>query len=210
MARARANRGGRSRNRTRNRIPQTVVVAQNGNPQAARIERQIASLMQSKSITRVLFKRVDTVDAPATSSNMGTFSFPQLYGDSDWASYVAQYLTFRVSAIKFEVYDTQPNVPAFAVFGTYSVAPGSTASPAATLTSVIDSPDAGQIPPGEGLRTFYWSAEGPLELGFDSTSQTTVDFGGLRYGVFPSGGAGATSGKYRIISTFVVDFRSRT
>jgi hypothetical protein len=174
------------------------------------MERQIAALQQSKSITRVLFKRVDTLDAPASASTMGTFSFPSLYGDSDWAAYTAQYLTFRVSGIKFEVYDTQPNVPAFALFGTYSVAPGNTAAVATNLASVVDSPDAMQVPPGEGVRNFYWSAEGPLELGFQNTSQTTIDFGGLRYGVFSSGGAGATAGKYRIITTFVVDFRSRT
>lgn len=196
--------------RNGNRIPQTVVVAQNGNPQAARMERQIASLMASKSITRVLFKRVDTVDAPASASNMGMLSFSALYGDTDWPSFTSQYLTFRVSGIKFEVYDTQPSTPAFAVFGTYSIAAGNTAIPSTNLANVIDSPDSGQVPPGEGVRMFYWAAEGPVELGFNSTSQTTVDFGGLRYGVFPSGGAGATSGKYRIITTFVVDFRSRT
>lgn len=204
MSRGRAS--GRRRN-GRNRS-QTVVVAPNGSMQAARIERQIKALHDSKSITRVLFKRVDTVDAPASASNMGTFTFSALYGDSDWSTFTSQFLTFRVSSIKFEVYDTQPNVPAFGVFGTFSVSPGAT-TPGFTLTNVLDSPDSMQIPPGEGIRCFYWKAEGPLELGFNSTGQTTVDYGGLRYGVFPSGGAGATSGKYRIITTFVVDFRSR-
>jgi hypothetical protein len=192
------------------RIPQTVVVTPTANPQAMRVDRQLAALMQSKSITRVLFKRVDTLDAPATGNTMGQYGFSSLYGDTDWAAFTAQYLTFRVSAIKYEVYDTQPNVPAFAMFGTYSIAPGNTGPVSTNLTNVVDSPDAAQVPPGEGIRCFYWTAEGPLEQGFNATSQTTIDFGGLRYGVYASGGTGATSGKYRIITTFVVDFRSRT
>jgi hypothetical protein len=205
-----ARRRNGNRNRGRSKKLQTVVIAPSANPLAARLERQIAAMVQSKSITRVLFKRVDTLDALATGSNLGAFSFANLYGDSDWATYTAQYLTFRVSGIKFEVYDTQPNVPAFALFGTYSVAPANTGPVSTSITNVTDSPDAAQVPPGEGLRCFYWNAEGTLENNFNATSQTALDLGGLRYDVVSSGGGGATAGKYRIISTYVVDFRSRT
>lgn len=107
------------------------------------------------------------------------------------------------------MYDTEPTVNSFAVFGTYDIAGATAATPEASLTTVLDSPDSGIIPPGTGMRTFYWNAEGSRELGFYDTSTTAADFGGLRYYAGPVNGA-ATNGKWRIITTYIVDFRSRT
>lgn len=186
-----------------------VIVDPNRSRQAATVERKITAAVESKSITRVLFKRVDTIDAPASGQNLGHISWNGLYGDTDWNNYQAEYLTFRVSGIRFEVYDTEPSVSSFAVFGTYDIAGSTSATPEASLTTILDSPDSGIIPPGQGMRTFYWYPEGPRELGFYDTSSTSNDYGGLRYIASPVAGSG-TNGKWRVITTYIVDFRSRT
>ncbi len=133
-------------------------------------------------------------------------TWEQLYTSADWNAFAGQYATFRVVAIKFDIVDTQPNAPAFAIWGTFSQ--GDDIVPSSQ--QVMDSADSVIIAPGTGRICLYWLGKGTLERGWYSTNNPSVnDFGGLQFYTAPAGGATTTSGKFRVVTHYLVDFRQR-
>lgn len=196
-------RTNRVRGRPKNRPPMEVIVADaDAGSDGAKLDRLIASLQNSHSLTNVLCD--DVVAYNVTAAYQGNvYSFANVVATNSFTSFSAQFTTFRVKAIRFDVYDQAPSTVAPAYFATYHVDGGAVST---TQQSVIDRPDAKMVPPGTGKITFTWMPKGDLENGFQGVANYT-DFGGLVTS-FPAGSAVAV--KFLIIVKAVVQFRGRT
>lgn len=173
-----------------------------------RVDRQISAMKQSESQTRVLIGDVIDVGIPATADVSTTYGFDQIIASDDFQSVAQQYNLFKVVSIRFDIYDTNPNVSAYNAWGIFH--DNYEGSPIAfTRANVADLPDSRVISGGTGQTTLYWVAHGSLEQQFNSA--TTVGsvvqkYGGLKYFV---GQGGTAVPKYTIQVHAVVDFRGR-
>lgn len=173
-----------------------------------RVDRQITALKASESQTRVLIGDVLDVGIPTTTDSSGSIGFEQIISSDDFQSITQQYNLFRVVAIKFEIFDTNPNVSAYNSWGVYH--DNYEGSPIAfTRANIADLPDSRVLSGGTGQTCLYWVAHGPLELQFNgatSLGSVVQKYGGLKYFV---GVGGSAVPKYTIQWHAVVDFRGR-
>lgn len=173
-----------------------------------RVDRQITALKMSESQTRVLIGDVLDVGIPTTTDSSGSIGFEQIISSDDFQSITQQYNLFRVVAIKFEIFDTNPNVSAYNSWGVYH--DNYEGSPIAfTRANIADLPDSRVLSGGTGQTCLYWVAHGPLELQFNgatSLGSVVQKYGGLKYFV---GVGGSAVPKYTIQWHAVVDFRGR-
>jgi len=144
----------------------------------------------------------------ATTNAGGTVTGADIRLTDDFTSFAAQFETYRIAAIRFEVYDFNPSNIVVAVFSTqHDVIPSTATYASPTFATVIDAPDSQLIPPGTGKAVFDWFAHGTEENEFQSDSIPIInDFGGLRFFL---NSAAAVAGKYLIVTKAVVDFRGR-
>jgi len=179
----------------------------------ARLDRMLSSMQNSHSQTRLVCGDIVTINAQSTGDNNYVYTGYNVAQTDDFQSFAAQFETYRVTAIRFEVYDVAPNTPVFSAFSTFHDV-GSTGGGFVPFirSQVIDGPDS-QVPPAGGNKlVLSWLARGSEENGFYSTRTNTgstvaaPDFGGLRYSV---GVVSPTIGKYELIVKAVVDFRGR-
>ena len=169
------------------------------------VDRMITSLQVSESQIRVLCgESIDVSAQPSPSTYVVGATTVQL--TDDFISMQAQFQLYRIKAIKFDIYDINPNVPVFNSWSTFHES--ATASSTFTRAQITDGPDSRSLSGGTGRTTLYWVAHGVEENRFQSTASTASPnlFGGLRYYVGP---AGVATGKYEIIIHAVVDFRGR-
>jgi len=171
------------------------------------VDRQIAAIKESESQTRILIGSIFDAASEVSPSN-GTVGFEQIYESDDFVSLIQQYNLFRVSAIKFDIYDIDGTRPAFNNWGiwhdNYELTP-----PAYTRTNVADLPDSRVISPGTGQTTLYWVAHGTAEKQFQQASNlgsVAQKFGGLKYFI---GDSTVRFSKYTIQMHAIVDFRGR-
>jgi len=182
------------------------VVPSDSSSNAYKVNKQIQAVKASGSITRVLFTVELPIGTLTSGANESHFDWSYVRGDTDWPSYASQYLTYRIAAIRYDVYDVNPSNVATGIFGTYHIAnPTSTGTVYDGKLHVLDSPDSREVPPGTGKESFYWVGLGPREKSWYNVNDTDT-FGGLRFSV---GTAAASAAKYSVIATAVVDFRGR-
>ncbi len=170
MARRRGNRSG-----PRNRVVQT---RRDGDTGAARVDRLISSQRFNESACLVLCKTSFTVNSLTTGGNVQSWSFPELAATDDFVSMAQQFNTFKVKAIKFQVWPTNPTVQARTVFSTVHVN-GSIPASYNSEASVVDAPDSMYLVPGAEPRELYWQARGTAENDFQQVSSYS-DYGGFR------------------------------
>jgi len=193
----------------KNEISNVRVVDQNAGSDGAYIDRCISDLQNSHSQITVLCQDTYTLNSPTTAGT-GILAGPQIFNFDEFQSFAAQFETFRIRAIRFDIYDVNPSNTAVAWFSTFH--DQFTAGNQATFTqaNVIDGPDSQTVPPGTGKITLYWRAHGTLENEFvtdDDSAVTTPTqfFGGLRF----ASTAGTAALKYSIVIKALVDFRGR-
>jgi len=146
----------------------------------------------------------------SSSAVAGNLAGPQIVLFDDFVSISAQFETFRIRGIRFDVYDINPTNVVAAWFSTFHDEFGASAQPVFASGSVIDGPDSQIVPPGTGKITLYWRATGTNENRFVTTDQNSVSFppaffGGLRYALPGS----TTGGKFQVVVKAIVDFRGR-
>lgn len=170
----------------------------------AKVDRILSSLQNSHSQTRLLCSDCYTVGL-TTSAQNANISSSQVRLSDDFASIAAQFETFRIKAIRFDIYDVQPAAVGTAFFGTFHDEFSTTTQPVFAAADVVDSPDGQIVPPGSGKITLTWMAKGTRENDFVNING--ADFGGLRYSV--GAAPAAVANKYQIYWKAVVDFRGR-
>lgn len=195
----------------KNAVTNVRVVDPDSGTDGAYVDRCISTLQNSHSAVVVLCSDYVTLNTGSAVSGLvaGTLSLANIRNMDEFASMAAQFETFRVRAIKFDVYDINQGNPATNAFSTFHdvAQPGSSFTPP-PLATTIDGPDAKNVPPGLGRQSFYWRAKGTLENEFQSTDVgASLDFGGLRYGFF---GTQTSTPKFQIITRAIVDFRGRS
>lgn len=185
------------------RIADVRVVPRTEDARGQRVERMISSVKSTVSQVRVLvhsFYDYSTV----TSPGINTYSFTNIRSEADYGEYAALYTTWRVSGLRFEIFDQNPNVYGNAIFGTYHVNDGADAP--STQSQIYQLPDVDQVPSGAGPLVMYWTPTGTTEMGFYTTDNGGEDFGGL---AVYTGGTSTVQPKWRLTVTAVIDFRAR-
>lgn len=189
----RGRRGGRGKS-----ISAVRIVPNGEGMREQKVERQIAALKESQSTTRLqikttFFQGVETTDAS------GQYSWQDVRGSDEFSSLAVQFQKYRVVAFRFDVYDYNPSAPGLGIFGTYHGGPLSGSG------QYTDLPDSGTVPPGTGVKSWYWYPNGPLEHSWYAVDDDVTDYGGLGYYVF----GGTSAAKYSVIVSAIVDFRGR-
>lgn len=190
-------RGRSGRNGTQSVAAVRIVPGGEGSREQ-KVERILAAIKESQSTTRVQLK--DSFFAsPAAGPIINKYSYTNIASTDDYSSLAQQFTKFRVVCFKFDVYDFNPGLPSLGIFGTYHGAanPGS-------LGEITDVADSSVVPPGTGMRSYYWYPSGPLEHSWFDVA-TPNDFGGLVYYLY----GGNPGSKYEVIVSAVVDFRAR-
>ena len=197
----------RSNGNKKGRISNVRVVDEYAGSDGARLDRMLTELQNTQSQTRVEIGMARLLSLTSGPDQIGTISAVTLRGSDEWATLVQQWQTYRVRAIRFDVYDINPNLVCFSTFSTFHEA-SEGATPAFTFEQVLDGPDC-QVPTnGAPKLRFTWMAKGAAEMGFqnvDPGAGDITDFGGLRFAL----GAGAVGSKFQIVVKAIVDFRGR-
>lgn len=200
MGRGRGSRSRRSN--TQRRVMDVRVVPETEGNRAEKVERMLVAYKESQASTRVVVKTNINFGTQVTAS-AALFGFERLRAEDEFASLAQQYSTYKVSAMRFDIFDQAPAVVNNAIFGTYHQrvsgdAPGD-------VGEVTDLPDSTEVAPGTGKLRLYWYPSGPTEQSWYSVSDTQ-SFGGLAVGLPAYGSA---TPKYSVIASYVVDFRTR-
>lgn len=190
------------------RIQNVRLVDQYAGSDSSYIERVIGQLQNSHSQVRVLVN----LDQYASSAAAGDTSFlvsgSKIRGADEFVSLAAQFETFRITGIQFDVYDLTPSVNLAVAYSTYHAQ--SAVTPTFNFEQVVDGPDSQLIPSGVGKVSFFWRAKGTLENNFQGllgSDPTPADFGGLRF-LIPQ----TTTDNLKrvfIVTKAIVDFRGR-
>jgi hypothetical protein len=196
------------RSKGKNTITNVRVVDQYSGPDGARVDRMLTQMQNSHGQIRMLCSTTDSFAVNTTGPGSAYYSGAYIRNFDEFTSLAQQFQEYRVAAIRFDVYDIAPSVPAQVAFSTWhDVIPNTTTPISYTFAQVVDGPDAQLVAPGTGKVSFTWMAKGSNENEFQSTDTTGWnDFGGLRiYG----NTATANATKFQIITKAIVDFRGR-
>lgn len=201
----------RNKRSAKNTIANVRVVDELSGADGARVDRILSSLQNSHSQIRVLCTETFNQNTQ-TAAYVSTFSASNVRATDDFQSFGQQFETYRIVAIRFDVYDVAPSnaTPVFVSTWHDEILYGAT--PTFTQANVLDAPDSQLVAPGTGKAMLTWFAHGTQEHDFqsDEAASSPVDFGGIRV----AAGAGATgftsnAPKLQIIMKAVVDFRGR-
>lgn len=188
------------------------VVDEYAGSDGAYIDRCISDLQNSHSQITMLIQTQVPITPSSGSGQNNFYSGALIRAADDFGSISAQFQTFRIRAIRFDVYDINPGLSASNVWSTFHDVYSTTPS-VFTFDQVTDGPDSQTIPPGSGKVSFYWRAKGTTENEFQSLTSTAsggappFDFGGLRVAL---GAATTSNPKFQLIVKALVDFRGRT
>lgn len=200
-------RNRRSRN---NRTQPVRIVDDYAGNDGLKMDRVLSQLQNSHSQVRILANDSFTLSTTAAvGGTTGIIAGSQVRIFDEFVSMASQFETFRISMIRYDIYDINPGQATANAFGTFHDVYTTANQPTFALATVLDSPDSQAVPPGTGKVSLIWKAKGTLENTFQSTNLTAVpaeDFGGLRFAL-PQ--ATAAAQKYLVMVKAVVDFRAR-
>jgi len=192
----------------KNVVSNVRIVDQYAGTDGARVDRILSQLQNSHGQIRMLCTNTDSFAVNTTGPGSAYYSGAYIRNSDDFISIAQQFEEYRITAIRFDVYDIAPNTPAQVAFSTWHDVIASGNTPIAyTFAQVIDAPDSQLVAPGQGKISFTWMAKGSAENEFQTDDSTGwSDFGGLRvYG----NTAGANVTKFQIVTKAIVDFRGR-
>lgn len=197
----RSNKGSRGGGR-KNAISNVRIVDKDDGSDDIITQRLLQSYKVSEGQIRVVCNIRSSFDTAGSGAG-GNISYANLQTSDEFVSFAGQYQEFRVRAIRFDIYDLQPNLPAPTNFwATYH----SITTPPFGIEDVIDRPDSRTIAPGTGMTSLAWVAHGIPEMAFQPNTGGQ-DLGGL---VLYIGSAGSpSSNRYNVVTKYIVDFRGR-
>lgn len=176
----------------------------------AKMDRVLSSIQNSHSQIRILCQDSFTLSTSATAGGGASYTGVTVRNTDDFASVRQQFETYRITMIRFDIYDINAAIPTVGYFSTFHDVIPNTGAITWTLASVLDGPDSQAVPPGTGKISLIWRATGTSENQFQTTADNlapVVDYGGLRLYLNAASVAGA---KYLVAIKAVVDFRGRT
>lgn len=201
----------RNRNNRSNRTQAVRLVDEFAGNDGIKLDRMLNQLHNSQSQVRVMCTSVSTLSTTASGGDVnGVFSCRNVWQTDEFSSLAAQFETYRIRAIRFDVYDVNPSQAVFANFSTYHIA--DTNNPTFVFANVIDSPDSQSVTGGNKV-SFTWFAKGTREEGYQdcrealAATTTAINFGGLRWALGNSATAGS---KFQVFAKALVDFKSRS
>lgn len=198
-----------SRNRRpsgRNGVTNVRVVDQYAGTDGAKFDRILASMQNSHSQIRTICSGTASF-ALATAGGSAYFSSATIRATDDFQAFASEFETYRITAIRYDVYDFNPALVGTVILSTWHDVVPSGSAPVISLDNVIDGPDSQIVAPGTGKISFTWTAKGSAENEFQTTTAPGIeDFGGLRAA---SPAAPVAGPKLQIIVKAVVDFRGR-
>lgn len=199
----------RNKGNQKNRVSNVRVLDEFSGTDGARVDRMLSALQNSQSQTRIeIGDSLQLSPAVSGGDSLGTYSWRNVVLSDEFISLRQQWNEFRIRAIRFDVYDINPNVATFSVFSTVHEPSSFSTPPSYTFTQVVDGPDS-QAPQAGGNRLrFTWVAKGPRELSFqnlDAAAEPLFDYGGLRFAI----GNAANVSKYMVVVKALVDVRGR-
>jgi len=204
-------RNNAKKSNSKNRVTNVRVVDEYAGNDGARVERMLAQLQNSHSQIRVLCSETFNQNTQ-TAAYVSTFSGSNVRSTDDFQSFAQQFETYRIMAIRFDVYDVQPGNPTPVFLSTWHDEILYNAVPSFTQANVLDGPDSQLVGPGAGKATLTWFAKGSTETGFQSdlAASAPLDFGGIRVAAaIGASGFTTNSPKLQVIMKAVVDFRGR-
>jgi len=201
----------RNKRQAKNTVSNVRVVDELSGTDGARVDRILSQLQNSHSQIRVLCTETYNQNTQ-TAAYVSTFSATNVRATDDFQSFGQQFETYRIVAIRFDVYDVAPNNATPVFVSTWHDEILYAATPSFTQANVLDAPDSQLVAPGTGKAMLTWFAHGTQENGFQSdvAASSPIDFGGLRVAA-AAGASGFTSNspKLQIIMKAIVDFRGR-
>lgn len=195
------------RNNNRSRISNVRIVDPTAGEEQLRIDRQMSAVKTSESQTRIVIGEMIDLNT-ATTDTFGTYGFDSIFTSDDFTSMIQQFNLFRVSSIKFEIFDINTNVSVFNQWGVWHDN-YETTIPIYSRANIADLPDSRVLSAGTGQTVLYWKAHGTAELQFQAATSggsPAQRYGGLKY--YYSGAANVAP-KYSLQVHAVVDFRGR-
>lgn len=198
-----ARRNIQGRKKGKNTIQNVRVVDKDEGTDDVVVQRLLQAYNVSEGQVRVVCGVRQEI-TPSTTATGGVVSFTDLVGSDDFTSFSAQYVEFRVRAIRFDVYNINPaGQPVINYWATYHADDTTVGSSA---ENVMDRPDARAIAPGDGKTSLAWLAHGPLEMEFQATT-AYARLGGLVFNL--QAVSTTTVPIYTVMAKFIVDFRGR-
>jgi len=189
------------RNNVRKNIIQNVrIVDKDEGGDDVKVQRMLNQMNQSESQMRVICGYQSTLNVAVSS---GVIGFGELLTTDDFVSFAAQFQEYRVTGIRFDIYDVNQSAVVVNFWSTFHQISGSV--PVA-VEDIMDRPDCRSLSAGEGKASFAWLAHGIPERAFNNVG-TNAGLGGLAYNLSPA--AASTTAKYTIMAKFIVDFRGR-
>lgn len=194
----------RNKRSSKNKVQAVRVLDNDDSGDQLKVGRMISAMDSSLSVVSTVIEVTGTLNS-STSVTAQSCTGLAMTQTSDFSAFANEYKLFRIKAILFDVYDTQPSGNGTAVWSTQHVAVGAPLTVTfATVTAAVDS---GIVPPGAGKRTWTWMAKGSTELGWQACNGTIVDYGGLLS--FAPVATTAAANRWYFIAKYVVQFRSR-
>jgi hypothetical protein len=190
--------------RNKNSIQNVRIVDRDEGTDDIICQRLLQSYNDSEGQIRVVCGYQGNLNFASGAAGGGVVAFGELIGTDDFTSFSAQYQEYRVRAIRFDIYDINPN--SSAVVNYWSTFHQIGGDVPVGQENVMDRPDARSVAPGDGKVTLAWVAHGIPEMQFNSVS-INPGLGGLSYYNSPSGPVAAT--KYTVMAKYIVDFRGR-
>lgn len=193
---------GRASNQ-KNRITNVRVVDKDDGKDDILCQRMLQSYKESEGQIRVICSNAIELNPGGVAAGSAV-DFSIAAASDDFVSFSQQYTEFRVRAIRFDIFDVQPNSPYVVNYwSTYHQIGGTVPT---TAANVVDRPDSRSLVPGTGYTSVAWVAHSIPEMAFQSTASYS-SLGGLVYNLTPS--ATVTGTKYQIYAKYVIDFRGR-
>lgn len=195
----------RSSRRDTQAKPVFVVDGQDSSDQV-KLARTFASMDSSLSLINTVIETTSYLNVGTSAANQGATSFGAFTSTTDFSAFASEFKLFRIKAIQFDVYDTNPSSVGTAFFSTQHINAGTTLGTG--LAQVAAAIDTSIVPPGVGVKTFTWIAKTNDELNFQASNGTIQDLGGLVYYSPPSSSTTGVN-RWTIICKAHVQFRSR-
>lgn len=191
--------------RNKNSIQNVRIVDKDEGTDDIMCQRFLQSYNVSEGQIRVVCGwRSETGAIPAGTTRSGLVGFSEATTTDDFTAFITQYREFRIRAMRFDIYDIQPNSSATTNYwATYHTVGGTTLL---DPENIMDRPDCRVIAPGDGRTSLCWVAHSIPEMAFQSVTNFN-GLGGLSW--YAGSDAGLTGSKYTITAKFVIDFRGR-
>jgi len=202
---ARSN-GRRRRNRpSRNSAVQAVTIVDgSASSNLSRVNRILSNQVACESDIMTICTGTIQLDAVNTGTPIA-IGYSNIAATDDFNSFGAQFNSFSIRHIKFDIYDQAPLATNVGAYWS-TIHTGGAAIPTQTLSDVVDRPDSQAVAPGMGKATLVWSAHTTGELDFYDFN-AGPEFGGLTGYITPI--TTTITQKYLVIYKAVVHFRGR-